>query len=57
MIMHGVTTVGGVTAGQARHSSSNVGVSLRARLDTTLVLLIHAHESYLDANDSKVNLQ
>ena len=29
--------VGSVTAGQARHNSSNGGGSLRARLDTTLV--------------------
>ena len=34
---HNSSNVGGVTAGQARHNSSNVGVSLRARCDTTLV--------------------
>ena len=28
---HGITTVGGVTAGQARHNSSTVGVSTWAR--------------------------
>ena len=32
--------VGGVTVGQARHNSRNVGVSLRARCDTTLVSIM-----------------
>ena len=32
--------VGGVTAGQARRNSSNVGVLLRAKWDTTLVITI-----------------
>ena len=39
---HGVTNVGGVTAGQPRDKSSNVGVSLRVRWDTTLVMIVGA---------------
>ena len=38
----GVSTVG-VTAGPARHNSRNVGVSLRSRYDTTLVMLMLNH--------------
>ena len=34
---HNSRNVGGGTAGQARHNSSNVGVSLQARWYTTLV--------------------
>ena len=35
---HNSSNVGGVTVGQARHNSINVGVSLRVRRNTTLVI-------------------
>ena len=40
---HNSSNVGGVTAGQARHNSSNVVVSLRARWDTTLVNICYRY--------------
>ena len=53
----------GVTAGQARHNSSNVGVSLRARCDTTLVIIIDCYvllnsfgNCYLDVQLVKENI-
>ena len=42
---HGVSNVGGVTAGPARLNSSNVGVPLRARWDTGQVEYISSYEN------------
>ena len=47
--------VGGVIAGQARHNSSNVGVSLRAKCDTTLVHNSNNNNSNNNNNNSNNN--
>ena len=49
---HGVTSVGGVTAGPARLNSSNVGLSLRARWETGQV----GHISSMDNGDIPILL-
>ena len=47
---HGVTTVGGVTAGQARHTSSNLGgvtasqVGHNSSFDNPSLLILMKHE-------------